>query len=99
MGEHKQCRDAECNICRGDTHVIGPNPDTARRRAMCYLDDYGEWREDPNTSTTEAALAESRREVERLRRKLAEIRDHGFVNADGKSLAKAALEAPHESTR
>jgi hypothetical protein len=27
--KHKQCRDAECNICRGDTHVIGPNPDTA----------------------------------------------------------------------
>lgn len=27
MSVHKQCRDAECNICRGSTHVVGPNPD------------------------------------------------------------------------
>ena len=24
---HAPCTDAECNICRGDIHVIGPNPD------------------------------------------------------------------------
>ena len=28
---HAPCTDAECNVCRGDTHVIGPNPDTLIR--------------------------------------------------------------------
>lgn len=27
MSTHTKCTDAECNVCRGDTHVIGLNPD------------------------------------------------------------------------
>lgn len=32
---HKQCRDAECNICRGDTHVIGSTRTDDFQRLPC----------------------------------------------------------------
>lgn len=36
---HTSCVDAECNVCRGDTHVIGPNPGDCSHAVSMLQDD------------------------------------------------------------
>lgn len=39
---HRPCRDAMCNVCRGDTHIIGPNPDVIEA-ALGRIEQIRQW--------------------------------------------------------